>query len=57
MRECRVGTEGDNDHIRQFNIGNNHYDGSFENNPENQSFDFLQIQMEDQRLKMLNEIL
>ena len=54
MRESKAGTEGEHDHIRHFN--NQHNDGYFENNPET-SFDFLQIQMEDQRLKMLNEIL
>lgn len=55
MRESKAGTEGGDDHIRSFN--SNHNDNYFENNPDNSSFDFLQIQMEDERLKMLNEIL
>ena len=50
-RESKCGTEGADQHIRDFN---NNDAGYFDN--DNNSFDFLQIQIEDERLKMLNEI-
>lgn len=50
-RDPKCGTEGDDKHIRDFS---NNDAGYFDN--DNNSFDFLQIQIEDERLKMLNEI-
>lgn len=53
LKDSRYGTEGENDHVKAFNDSkHSHY---FDAN-ENSSFDYLQIQIEDERLKLLNEI-